>query len=329
MLRSPMTAIDVGIPAYRRPAGLVRAVESAVRQREDGLAVRVYVVNDSPGDDLSEVARRFDVEVHDNPVNLGLVRNWNRVVALAQAPLLVVLHDDDELLPGQLRRAAEAFARQPDAVMRFTAAEITAAGGKVTRIFRPFRRRREFAGTAGALALVDARVPVKAPGVVYRRDALVAAGGFDETCGMAADVAMCLRLALRGRVLYDPEPGARYFFDTGNLTHSAMFRASDLDLLARVRDTLAAESGRMDPGLWRSRFNRMIARHGVISGLYRLKSGDAPGADACFTGARLAGGGGWGWVAGSLRLAARLPGASRLYDLARAGQRWVAGRGRG
>jgi len=318
--------VDIGIPTYRRPESLCRAIESALAERDRGVAGRIFVVNNDPSERLSGLAGRYPVEVFDNPTNLGPTGNWNRTIELARAPYLIILHDDDELLPGRIEHGAALLDRAPRASMAFCAVEIMDTQGAVTRLFRPFGEGRSFDGATGALELLDRFVPVRAPGIMFRLAPLRAAAGFSHACAELGDIELYLKLALRSGVVYDSRLGARYRFDTGNLTHGVMFRPRDLELFEVVRRCLEPESeaARADPARWNAALDRMVARHALLSALYRLKCVDRQTALACLQPilrGDYRGAGPYRPAAFLLRAMASTPGASRLYDLARALQR--------
>jgi glycosyltransferase involved in cell wall biosynthesis len=318
--------VDIGIPTYRRRRGLERALESAVRERGDSDGIRIFVANNDPEDDLAGIADRYSVEVITHPVNLGPMGNWNKVIELARAPYLVILHDDDMLLAGRIRGGFETLERAPQAGMAFCAVDITDSDDHVTRLYKPFDEGRTFSGAEGARTLLEHYMPVRAPGVMFRLDMLRAAGGYDVDCAELGDIELYLTLVMRGGAIYEEHVGARYRFDTGNLTHGVMFRPRDLDLYELVRESignecLAAGHPRdcVDDAL-----DHMAARHAVLSALYRLKVDDVKTARACLepvVRGDLRGAGKFRTAARLLRGASRLPATRLLYDAFRAMQR--------
>jgi glycosyltransferase involved in cell wall biosynthesis len=318
--------VDIGIPTYRRRRGLERAIESAVRERDDGNNVRIFVANNDPEDGLAGVASRYGIEVFTHPVNLGPTGNWNKVIELAHAPYLVILHDDDMLLPGRIQRGLDALERSPHAGMAFCAVEITDSHDNVTRPYKPFATARTFTGVEGARELLDHYMPVRAPGVMFRLEQLRAAGGYDVGSAELGDIELYLTLVLRGAAVYEQHLGARYRFDMGNLTHGIMFRPRDLDLFGLVRSALAVEceaNGHAGTCL-DDELDQMAARHAVLSALYRLKVDDPTTARACLdpiVRGDLPGAGKFRTAARLLRTASGLPIANKLYDVLRTMQK--------
>lgn len=315
--------VDIGIPTFRRPEGLRHALKTALAEQDGGAVGRIFAVNNDPDDRLGDVAREFPtVELISNATNLGATGNWNRVIELARARYLVILHDDDELRPGWLRRAVDQLEGAPDAAFAFCAVEIINAAGEVTRVHQPCRAARAFAGPSGATELLRRSLPIRAPGIVFRLDALRRAGGFSAECAELGDVELYVKLVTRTSALHDPYVGARYRFDVGNLTHAAMFRPRDLELFEKVRALLSPEfdARGADPARWNAALDQMAARHAILSALYRLKNGEKAEAAECVD--RILAGPyrisrRWRTAARLLRVAVRVPGAANTYDVLR------------
>lgn len=98
-------------PAYRRPDGLKRALDSALNQSYT-LPYEIVVVDDS-GDSLDNYeeidalmkeycSKHNNVIYYRNDSNLGVNDNWNRQAALCRSEWFCILHDDDMLKPDYL-----------------------------------------------------------------------------------------------------------------------------------------------------------------------------------------------------------------------------------
>lgn len=118
------TLISICIPTYRRPALLRIAVSSALAQTYPD--IEVIVGDDSPDGLSAEVVEALratavrPIRYEHNKPGLGQNENVNRLFSLARGDRLILLHDDDVLLPDatlQLDRrwtgeASIAFGRQ-------------------------------------------------------------------------------------------------------------------------------------------------------------------------------------------------------------------------
>ena len=96
----PPPKVSVCIDVYNYADFLPKAIESALAQTLRDL--EVIVVDDCSTDDSYAVACRYAkqddrVRVHRNPVNLGMVKNRNACLKLAQGEFVKFVHADDYL----------------------------------------------------------------------------------------------------------------------------------------------------------------------------------------------------------------------------------------
>lgn len=97
-MRLPL--VSVCIPTWNGARWLAGAMESALAQSWSRL--EVLVVDDASSDESREIAVSFRdprVRVVSNERRLGLVRNWNRALALAHGEFVKLLFQDDILHP--------------------------------------------------------------------------------------------------------------------------------------------------------------------------------------------------------------------------------------
>ena len=108
-----MARVAVCIPTYNRSSLVRGAIESALSQGYEDLVVAV-------SDNASEDDTTFVVESIGDPriryscattSDTGLVDNFNSVMTTGDTEFLVVLPDDDRLLPGGLERAGRGIGR--------------------------------------------------------------------------------------------------------------------------------------------------------------------------------------------------------------------------
>ncbi|MBO0863527.1 MAG: glycosyltransferase family 2 protein [Mycobacterium sp.] len=108
-------SVEVIIPTRDRPELLTRAVDAARRQEYPG-PLRVAVVFDRADPDRSlEVDGQVPVRVITNSRTPGLAGARNSGIVTSGADLVAFCDDDDEWLPGKLRRQVERVQREPDA----------------------------------------------------------------------------------------------------------------------------------------------------------------------------------------------------------------------
>lgn len=121
---------SVCIRTHDRPEWLGGAIASALAQDAEDLEV---VVADDGGGNGEEIAARFDdrrLHYHRNPGSTGAMANLRFVSSLARGELVVVLDDDDRLLPDFLSAAAEPMRRDENVGIVFTDSIREAGGGR-------------------------------------------------------------------------------------------------------------------------------------------------------------------------------------------------------
>jgi glycosyltransferase involved in cell wall biosynthesis len=197
--------VSVIIPTHNRRDWLERAMCSALAQTESRL--EVIVVDDASSDGTADflgaqAAADSRVRVLRNSTALGGGGARNAGIAIARAPWVAFLDDDDEWMPEKLARQLRLLVAHPGAVACSASFEQHFPGGRV----------RHFA-VAAAPSLDDLlydNVLGGASVCVCRRDTLVAIGGFDPRLRSAQDYDLWIRLRERGQIVACNEPLVKY-----------------------------------------------------------------------------------------------------------------------
>jgi glycosyltransferase involved in cell wall biosynthesis len=114
-----MTTVSVVIPCYNYGHFLEDAITSVLDEQE-GVDVRVLIIDDASPDGSAEVARkiaardpRVEVEVHS--ANAGHIATYNEgMLEWAAGDYCVLMSADDRLTPGSLRRARDLLDAHPN-----------------------------------------------------------------------------------------------------------------------------------------------------------------------------------------------------------------------
>ncbi len=102
--RKEVPMFTIAIPTYKRADYLKEALESAINQATD-IPYEIIVVDNNPerNDEtellMAKYAYNQHVSYYKNAENIGLVSNWNRLYLLSHTEWVIMLHDDDILLP--------------------------------------------------------------------------------------------------------------------------------------------------------------------------------------------------------------------------------------
>lgn len=209
MSRAPK--VSICIPAFNAAQFLPAAIDSALRQEFDEF--EVIVSDDASSDGSDAICSRYTdprFRAFRSDVRLGQAGNWNRCVELARGPYVILLHADDALMPGYLRRAAGLLDRNPDLrLVHCTARHIDEAGNSLglQRLFDQDRIDRE--DKILRSLLLDGCV-INPAGVLVRREAFEHAGRFTDRIVWGVDWHMWIRIALQGPMAFLAEPLALY-----------------------------------------------------------------------------------------------------------------------
>lgn len=190
--------ISVVLPTRNRESTLLRAVRSVLAQSYSDL--ELIVVDDASEDrtaDLLTAVHDPRLKVLTNPTRLGVSGARNRGVEAARGEWVAFQDSDDEWRLDKL--ALQRQAAQGDVVL------------VLNGNFFSNDPAMSFMSLEHADAVVDItrQVVARIPGAscwLARRDAVVAAGGFDTAMNCFEDWELALRLSERGRVLMVNEP---------------------------------------------------------------------------------------------------------------------------
>ena len=196
-------SLTIGIPTYRRPSLVVRAIRSAIASSEAFAgSVELIVSDNSPEvtsaicqSELSQWTGRA-VYLANRP-SIGMVPNLNQCIARARGRYVVLLHDDDYLLPGATRAVlAETEAASSSAAVLLFGVRVVDGEGRVRRQ-QVFTREQDLSPPEAVVRVLSDPSFIRAPGIVIRRDVFSALGMFDHALGNPNDFEMWLRIASR------------------------------------------------------------------------------------------------------------------------------------
>jgi glycosyltransferase involved in cell wall biosynthesis len=245
---TPLASVLIG--AYESGATLARAIEAVLAQTVAEL--ELIVVDDGSSDDspaIAAAAAARDPRVHllRMPRNVGISRSLNAGMTVARAPVIAVQDADDVSEPGRLERQLELLDARPDvAVVGARMREVDESGTEL-------RPRTSFA--PGDVRPVLLRFnPIPNTIAAFRREHVLAAGGYDARYRYAMEYDLWLRLAERHPVVtLDEVLGTRQMSRTNVAARAE--RAQIAEALAiraralRRRRTLRGAGGLLAPAI--------------------------------------------------------------------------------
>lgn len=201
-----MTSVSVVIPCYNYGHFLEDAVTSVLDDQE-GVEVRVLIIDDASPDDSAEVARKIAardsrVEVTVHATNKRNIATYNEgLLEWADGDYCVLMSADDRLTPGALRRARDLLDAHPGVGFVYGHPLWIMNGAPLPA---PRTRVRGWSVWPGQWWLErrfrDAENPITSPEVVVRTSLQKRVGGYDARLPHAADMEMWMRLAANADV---------------------------------------------------------------------------------------------------------------------------------
>ncbi len=274
--------VSVVIPAFQVTPYIAGTLESVFAQTLPD--VEVIVVNDGCPDTTGLRAAllpyRDRIRYIEQPQG-GASRARNTAIAAARGDLLAFLDGDDLWEPAFLAAQVAMLDREPGAVLIWADSQPFGAGVDPANA-ATLMTREPPSGECDVAALLTGRCVVFTSTVVARRAAVVDAGGFDETLARAEDFDLWLRLALRGRLVYNRAVLGRRRMHPSSLSASpiAMLRAQ-VDVRRRFVATVAL--GDDVRRLAEAADRRCEAEIALAEGHRLLAAGDAAGARAALS----------------------------------------------
>ena len=250
---------------------LARALRSVDRYAMSAPDVELLVSDNDP-DSTESVARPL-LAVWPGPTrylahrpNIGMVANFNQCVSAASGEWILILHDDDYLLPGALERIL-ATVRTPGArsPVRLFGTSIVDECQRLRRHQRP-RAPGYLPPCAAVERVLTNSSFVRFPSMVVRRDAYQAVGPFRDGLDGTEDVAMWVALFSRYGVCLESSVVSAYSVHPQADT-SGMFRASTLGHLLAMFEEVR-RSG-MLPERQLDRARRSYLEQFILAGTYR------------------------------------------------------------
>ena len=182
-----MTIVSAVIPSYNSARYLAQAIGSVRAQRRP--VDEIIVVDDRSSDDSARLAVSLGARCLSTGKNGGPARARNVGIEAARGDVIAFLDADDWWDPGHTEAVIGLLERFPEAGVAFSRIRRCGAWSGESARFIPEHQPMD----VFRVSLRDNIVPQMA--VAVRRDALLAAGGYDETMRYAEDYDLWLRLA--------------------------------------------------------------------------------------------------------------------------------------
>jgi len=209
----------IAIPTYNRAAFLREAINSALSQTDSDFEL-IISDNASTDDTPAVVASIKDKRLRytRQPVNFGSLNNCTYLLRETRGRFFILHQDDDLLHPEFLSRCRQAVGDQTDislfATAVYSGSKPEGVLGETIYLRDPpwfpashLQKATEISGVDAAIMQLFS-LPFVCPGVAFDTECLRKTGGFFSEFGYAGDNITLARIALCGKVMYDPRVGA-------------------------------------------------------------------------------------------------------------------------
>lgn len=220
--------IAVIITTYNQAHFLEESIQSCLRQSR--APDEIIVVDDGSTDNPASVIERHPNVRLIAQNNRGLAAARNAGLAATVSDYIAFLDADDRLLSDALEIGERMLARHPEAVLAYgayryisSAGEIISGKNYVAMLDDPYLQFLRIGNFIGMHATV-----------IYRRDRLAAAAGFNETLRACEDYELFARLAKTGQFVSHDNVIAEYRMHGANMSKNRpMMLAAALRVLDR------------------------------------------------------------------------------------------------
>ncbi len=201
-----MSSVSVVIPCYKY-GHFLEDVVGSVLDAQEGVDVRVLIIDDASPDNSAEVARKIAardprVEVIVHETNKGNIATFNEgLLDWADGDYCTLVSADDRLTPGALRRARDFLDAHPGAGFVYGRAVWVSHGAPLPTARTRVRGWSVWPGKWWIEhRFRQGENPITSPEVVVRTSLQKRVGGYDRRLPHAADMEMWMRLAANAEV---------------------------------------------------------------------------------------------------------------------------------
>ncbi len=195
--------ISICIPTYRRASTLKETIESALSQDTD-IAYEIIIVDNNPerGDETEKILEKYNnvnnLSYYKNSNNIGMAGNWNRLFELAKAPWVLMIHDDDLVLPQYISVICQYLNPNIGCIIP---QRIVLQEGKYINYNLNHRLSLLFGKMKRCYTIHNLYGTLSAPsGCLFNKNAVKMNGGFDETYYPSIDFAFYVLLSRNTKV---------------------------------------------------------------------------------------------------------------------------------
>lgn len=216
--------ITVAIPSYNKEKYIARCIDSALVEK-DALS-KIILVDNKSTDKTLEISKRYeqDITCHQNERNLGMAKNWDRCIDLCDTEWLMILHADDELLPGAIQYYID-FVKKYPSVGIIHANSYSIIEGDIST--KSFTEKKQKPFWKAGLEAMECHYGV-CSAVMVRKDVYIQLGYFIES--LSSDAEMWSRIASKYDVGFIEEPTVIYHVSKSSTGYESLTKRKIKDI---------------------------------------------------------------------------------------------------
>lgn len=202
--------LSVCIPVYNCDQFIKDAIDSVLNQSFSDF--ELVILDNQSTDNTVEIIKSYTdprIKFEQNPSNIGMLANWNRVVTLTSGEYIKVLPADDFLYPGCLQAQCDALDADKDKTIALVCGrkKVINDAGK-TLFTRGYSKK---AGRVNGIKAINNTIRsggniIGEPGVVmFRKSILEKSGPFDASIYYVMDLFMWFKMLVHGDLYVVPD----------------------------------------------------------------------------------------------------------------------------
>lgn len=231
----------IGIVTYKRRNDLKEAIDSVLAQHGD-IKFNLLIIDDCPerNDETEQLIKKEysnlkNLTYMKNGRNLGQAGNWNRLFVFCKTKFLIMLHDDDVLLPDFMERMNYFVGRNPNA-SAINSGKISWDGSQAAKEQSVERDDRL------ELHTKHFNFPgfyFSAPsGCLFRVSDVIEVGGFDGDVFPSFDYVLIEKLALKGKLVLKTKQPLMLYRIVGNASAKLETLLKWVEIDYRIKEEL-------------------------------------------------------------------------------------------
>ncbi|HQP99175.1 MAG TPA: glycosyltransferase [bacterium] len=245
--------LSVVLTSYNHSRFLSRAIQAILEQSLS--PDEFIIIDDASTDNSVEIIREYarsngTIRPVQNETNRGVISALNQGLYLARGDYVIYATADDLVLPGLFEESMGLLRHYPEAgLCSALATVINEEGVPLHRLPSPIVARQGFVSPRHALQLLH-RYATWLVGntAVFRRDALLEAGGFSPDLGPLCDTVVSQVIALRHGFCFIPRPLAAVRLSESSYSSRVIRDARrSLEVMRRAADVIHRVSGELFP----------------------------------------------------------------------------------